>query len=156
MDIHSLPDIIATLCRQESTSYQCGDYLSPEFQTMRHDCPKHIKLEAPLSHASFESSNASGKINECWREKICEWCYQVIDHFDFNREVVEISLSYLDRFLCTRTVTKKAFQLAAMTCLYMAIKLYEPTSLKISSIIELSRGYFTIEHIVAMENTILR
>lgn len=154
MDLHSIPDRIAALCRQESSAYQCENYLSPEFQTR----PQDTMMDSVLlcNNESCDSSNSTGRINECWREKICEWAYQVIDHFDFNREVVAVSLSYLDRFLSTRSVSKKVFQLAAMTSLYMAIKLYEPTTLKISSFVELSRGYFTIEHIIAMEETILR
>jgi hypothetical protein len=163
MDLNSIPDRIATLCRQESTSYKCESYLSPEFQKTRqeqsHD-PDHAIFDSTFpctsNSDSCDSSNGPGKINECWREKICEWAYQVIDHFDFNREVVAVSLSYLDRFLCTRQVNKKVFQLAAMTSLYMAIKLYEPSTLRMSSFIELSRGYFTVQHIIEMEETLLR
>jgi lipoyl(octanoyl) transferase len=46
----------------------------------------------------------------------------VIDHFDFSREVVSVSIHYLDRFLAAFPVNKKTFQLAAMTTLYLAIK----------------------------------
>ena len=91
-----------------------------------------------------------------WREKICEWSYQVIDHFDFSREVVSVSIHYLDRFLATRTVNKKVFQLAAMTCLFLAIKLHEPGKLSMASMIELSRGYFMVEQMATMEMSILR
>jgi len=106
--------------------------------------------------SSSTTSSSSGGLNEIWREKICEWCYQVVDHFDFNREIVDIALNYLDRYLATRQVNKKIFQLAAMTALYLAIKLYEPGVLRMSSLIELSRGYFKVEHIAAMEENILR
>lgn len=158
MDLITLPDRIATLCKQESTVYRCQPYLSPEFQTMRkEDSTFNSDFHCcAAQNDGSDSSNATGRINECWREKICEWAYQVIDHFDFNREVVAVSLSYLDRFLCVRHVNKKVFQLAAMTSLYMAIKLYEPSSLRMASFIELSRGYFTVQHIIGMEETILR
>lgn len=89
-------------------------------------------------------------------KKICEWSYQVIDHFDFSREVVSISIHYLDRFLATRAVNKKMFQLSAMTTLFLAIKLYEPGRISMSSMIELSRGYFMVEQMAAMEKSILR
>mmetsp|Transcript_30360 Transcript_30360/g.35349 ORF Transcript_30360/g.35349 Transcript_30360/m.35349 type:complete len:311 (+) Transcript_30360:119-1051(+) len=158
MDLNTLPERIHVLCCQETT-YQCSPYLSPEFQRMK---LQESKLEND-AYSSFPNSfgrednsdtNSMG-INECWREKICEWSYQVIDHFDFNREVVAVSLSYLDRYLCTRHVNKKLFQLAATTSLYMAIKLYEPSTLRMSSFVELSRGYFTTDHIIAMEQSIL-
>lgn len=80
----------------------------------------------------------------------------MVDHFDFSREVVAVAMSYLDRYLCARKVNKKMFQLAAMTSLFVAIKLYEPSALKLSSLTGLSRGFFTPEHIIAMEQSILR
>ncbi len=105
---------------------------------------------------SQASSSSNSQINELWREKICEWCYQVVDHFDFNREVVSVAMSYLDRYLATRTVNRRIFQLAAMTALFLAIKLYEPGKLRMSSLIDLSRGYFMAEHIVTMEDSMLQ
>jgi len=139
--------------------YQCSDYLSPEFQMgqQRASLAREPGLSSSSpSSDSTSSSSSTGVINDVWREKICEWCYQVVDHFEFNREIVSIAMSYLDRYLVTRQVTKKIFQLAAMTCLYLAIKLYESRKLRISSLIELSRGYFSPEHINAMEESILR
>ena len=106
------------------------------------------------SSAGGSSTNAT--INELWREKICEWCYQVVDHFDFNREVVSVALNYLDRYLATRTVNRRIFQLAAMTALYLAIKLFEPGKLRMRSLIDLSRGYFLAEHIITMEKSMLK
>jgi len=160
--INDLPEVIGNLLRQETTFYKCEDYLSPEFQRerqdelLKRDQGNFLISDRPDScDWATSSSTSSGDVSESWREKICEWSYQVIDHFDFEREVVAISLNYLDRFLATRPVNKKLFQLAAMTTLYLAIKLYDPNTLKISSLIDLSRGYFMVEHIVAMEETIL-
>ena len=106
--------------------------------------------------SSSTTTSTNSTINELWREKICEWCYQVVDHFDFNREVVSVAMNYLDRYLATRTVNRRIFQLAAMTALYLAIKLFEPGKLKMSSLIDLSRGYFLAEHIVTMEDSMLQ
>lgn len=36
-----------------------------------------------------------------WREKICQWSYNVVDHFDLPREIVSISLNYFDRYMAT-------------------------------------------------------
>ena len=153
MELIQITDLVSTLRRQEETIYRCEPYLSPDFQLRQGNSSLNPALN---SIDGSDSSYATLRINECWREKICEWAYQVIDHFDFNREVVAVSLSYLDRFLCSRQVNKKVFQLAAMTSLYMAIKLYEPNTLRVSSFIELSRGYFTVQHIIGMEETLLR
>lgn len=152
--------------KQETTVYACGDYLSAEHQAQAKTLHSNNNLvNGNVSHtmnpseftvSSSSSSSSKTGINEFWREKICEWSFQVIDHFDFSREIVSISLNYLDRYLSVCIVNKKKFQLAAVTCIYIALKLYGSSSLKISSFVELSRGYFTVDHIIAMEDSILR
>jgi Cyclin, N-terminal domain len=154
-----LVERITVMLEQENSHYFTEDYLSSEFQqrlaSIVADTDDLIPPVAGTTTSSSTSSSSSG-INEIWREKICEWSYQVIDHFAFSREVVSISIHYLDRYLATRQVNKKMFQLAAMTTLYIAIKLYEPGRLSMQSMIELSRGYFLVEQMAAMEMSILR
>lgn len=150
-----LHDLFAVLRQQENEAdYCCKDYLSSEYQ--RKELEHSYREPNAQLFDSLPSEQSAGAINERWREKICEWAYQVVDHFDFSREVVAISISYLDRFLGTRRVTKKVFQLAAMTCLYLAIKIHERKSLSMDSFAGLSRGFFKDVHIVAMEESILR
>ena len=102
---------------------------------------------------STSTSTSSG--NEIWRERICEWSFQVIDHFDFSREVVSIAMNYLDRYLSECMVDKLRFQLLGMSCLFLAIKLYEPAPLSMKAMVEWSRGYFTVEEMEEMEKKIL-
>mmetsp|Transcript_13440 Transcript_13440/g.19234 ORF Transcript_13440/g.19234 Transcript_13440/m.19234 type:complete len:400 (+) Transcript_13440:80-1279(+) len=154
-----LDERLGALLEQEK-DYKSLDYMSPDHLFRQTDDVSNNPLSelfpSGVSSCSSTASSSCAGVNEIWREKICEWSYQVIDHFDFNREIVTISLNYLDRFLNSRPVNKKVFQLAAMTTLYLAIKLFEPGTLKMSSLIELSRGYFSVHHIAAMEETILR
>jgi Cyclin, N-terminal domain len=166
-----LTERLDAMFHQESTSYKTVDYLKADHQAKLAAAvvlgpstlgttiaePPHPTNKESSGPASL-ASNSSGSINDIWREKICEWSYQVIDHFDFNREVVAISFHYLDRFLAGRAdCGKKVFQLAAMTTLFLAIKLYEPgDKLSMPSMIQLSRGYFKVEQMVAMEVAILR
>jgi hypothetical protein len=147
--------------RQESSiHYMIPDYLAPEWQASlmeeaADDIAREInELCSPDEESSDETS--SHRINELWRVKICEWCYHLVDHFDFNREVVSVAMNFLDMYLAKRTVTRRIFQLAAMTAIYLAIKLFEPKTLSLSSLAELSRGCFVAKHIVAMEDTMLQ
>lgn len=149
-------DRIEVMLRQEATSYKTEDYLSPDYQQKLLPCDNEGDFGTVSFSGGSVSSQSSGGINESWREKICEWSYQVIDHFNMSREVVMISMSFLDRYLASRTVNKKVFQLVAMTSLFLAIKLSEPGKLTMSSMIELSRGYFRVEQMAAMEISILR
>ena len=155
-----LPERFQVMKRQEVLAYKVEDYLNPNYQVPRAAptdlmCMPSSDAESSTSYSVGTNSSAAG-VNEDWRSKICEWSYQVIDHFDYDREIVAVSLSYLDRYLCKRPVNKRTFQLVAMTTLYLACKLYDPNKLRMSSLIELSRGYFTEEHITAMEGSILK
>ena len=89
----------------------------------------------------------------------------VVDHFDLHREVVCIAMNHLDRYLAVypHTVDKNLFQLLAMTCLYLSVKLNEYKHLLIpgskssmDTILQLSRGYFTLEQMEKMEHDVLQ
>lgn len=163
-DVVELCERLRAMRKQEGTHYAVPDYLTAEWQQRLRDSTPADDEDARggngpsqgASGSSSSGSSSSSQITEVWREKICEWCYQVVDHFDFNREVVSVAMSYLDRYLATRPVNRRIFQLAAMTALYLAIKLFEPGKLRMSSLIDLSRGYFLAEHIVTMEDSMLQ
>ena len=127
------------LLRMEAANYPlCKDYLS----TLRHS-----------------DVDASDRVSEAWRRKLCEWCFEVVDHFNFDREVVSYALDFLDRSVAIKTEINKAalpkreFQLMAVTSLYTAIKLHGETDekegprrkLRIGAFVELSRGFFAID-----------
>jgi len=100
---------------------------------------------------------------DAWcRSKMVLWCYSVIDYVSFNRETVLIAISYLDRFISTRSERarlvvkdRREYQLAAMTSLYMAIKLFEPKKINMECLAELSRGSYTSSDLSGMEADML-
>eukprot|EP00934_Nitzschia_sp_Nitz4_P005857 Nitzschia sp. Nitz4//scaffold220_size35126//10953//11987//NITZ4_007830-RA/size35126-processed-gene-0.15-mRNA-1//-1//CDS//3329542529//5847//frame0 len=106
-------------------------------------------------------------ITVSWRKRICEWIFEVVDHFRFDREVAAIALNYLDRSvaleLSVSPMTKKGFQLYAVASLYLAVKVHGETDsqsgqrmkLRVSAFEELSRGIFNVETIEAAEKRIL-
>jgi len=94
------------------------------------------------------------------RSKMCQWCYTVVEYYNFNRETAEISMSCFDRFLATSQgrdylLDQYDFQLASITCLYIAIKVHEPIELGMKTICELSRGKYDVAQISRMEKEIL-
>mmetsp|Transcript_26857 Transcript_26857/g.30697 ORF Transcript_26857/g.30697 Transcript_26857/m.30697 type:complete len:346 (+) Transcript_26857:222-1259(+) len=113
---------------------------------------------------------SSERVSESWRRKICEWSFEVVDHFGFDREVVSIALDFLDRVVANETVpsgitmNRREFQLIAVTCLYLAIKLHGETDtiegprrkLKIQAFVELSRGLFSTKILEEKELEILK
>jgi hypothetical protein len=139
------------MLRQEDDSYSpCEDYL-------------YITAE------SFPDSK--DLVNETWRRKICEWAFEVVDHYNFDREAVAFALSYLDRTaaikICSSQdfLSKRDYQLLAVTSLYLAIKLHgviddidsksPPRKLSIRSYTTLSRESFREDVIEQTELEIL-
>jgi hypothetical protein len=137
------------LLRQEADCYSpCEDYLS-------------------LTAESFPDS--SDRVSEAWRRKLCEWAFEVVDHFNFDREVVSFALNYLDRTVAIKvhssqeSLGKRDYQLLAVTSLYLAIKLHGEIDdidsprrkLRIGAFTELSRGFFQEDVIEKTERDIL-
>jgi len=140
MDPSDIADHLAIMRIQEETTYYIRDYLAESIGIR--------KL-------------ASKPVDADCRVKMCEWCYQVVDFCKFRRETVGIGMSYLDRYLCTprgreALCNRKEYQLAAMTALYIAIKLHEPLEMETSLLADLSRGCYQEMEFVAMEQTILQ
>ena len=140
MGTSDIAERITVMRVQEETTYRVRDYLAESVQIR--------KL-------------ASKPVDEDCRVKMCEWCYQVVDFCKFRRETVAIGMSYLDRFLCTQQglealCNRKQYQLAAMTALYISIKIHEPLEMETSLLADLSRGCYAEMEFVGMEQTILQ
>ena len=134
-----IPDRISIMLIQEENEYACFDYLAANEDIRK---------------------KAAKPVDEDCRVKMSEWCYQVVDFCKFRRETVGIGMSYLDRYLCSDKGKKalgdrKEYQLVAMTCLYIAIKLHEPLEMETSLLADLSRGCYTEMEFANMEQSIL-
>jgi Cyclin, N-terminal domain/Cyclin, C-terminal domain len=147
--IHYATDELKAMLRLEKIRYSTNyDYLS---------------LNQEDKFANLE------RVSEEWRRRICEWSFEVVDHFSLDREVVSIALSYLDRVVALKTqlageaMHRREFQLIAVTSLYLAVKLHGESDsfhgprrkLKILAFVELSRGLFTVDTLEAKELEIL-
>jgi hypothetical protein len=133
-------DRLATMRQQERSTYNYRNY------------------DASFPHPDRAPVDESvPRLNSSWREKICHWSFNVIDHFDLSREVVAVSMSLFDRYLATRgnRCSGSTALLASLTTLHIAIKVNEVRKIKISTLANLSRGQFGPRHIEEMEWTVL-
>jgi len=127
--------------------------VSEELQVMRRQEESNYKCTCDYMRNNNDPKRK--KMDESYREKMCEWSYRVIDHFHLNREVIAVSFNYLDRFLDVCICDKTTLKLAAITSLYIACKVYGTKELPLSVIVGLCRGEFFEEHITEMETIIL-
>eukprot|EP00934_Nitzschia_sp_Nitz4_P006681 Nitzschia sp. Nitz4//scaffold14_size191712//50978//51916//NITZ4_001708-RA/size191712-processed-gene-0.304-mRNA-1//-1//CDS//3329536882//6671//frame0 len=138
-ETEEIPDRVSIMLHQEENDYEVTDYLKANEEIRK---------------------KAAKPVDEDCRVKMCEWCYQVVDFCKFRRETVGIGMSYLDRYLCSDKGKKalgdrKEYQLVAMTCLYIAIKIHEPLEMETSLLADLSRGCYTEMEFANMEKKIL-
>jgi len=142
-----IADRIAIMRIQEETTYRIKDYRT------------HPRSKS--SSTTTSTSTTSKPVDAECRIKMCEWCFQVVDFCKFRRETVTIGMSFLDRYVTTPTgrsalQNRKEYQLAAMTALYIAIKLHEPLEMETSLLADLSRGCYTEMEFVGMEQQMLQ
>lgn len=137
---------------------------------LRHEEERYPPCDDYLTTLKANSvSSDVDPVTEGWRRKLCEWAYEVVDHFSFDREVVFIALAYLDRFVASwanetdAPLPKKEYQLLAVTAIYMAIKIHGETDstegprrkLRIDAYYELSRKQFDVALIEKTERIML-
>lgn len=143
-------DRIGIMLRQETSTYACKDYLLRR------------KLENPTDKYTTESSDddcpelVNEEVDSLCREKMIEWSFRIVDHFHASRDIVAIAFSYLDKFVDLCSCDRSAFKLAAMTCLYIATKLFNAREISVNSLAQLSRGEFDAAHILEMELIVLK
>jgi len=139
---------LRVLLVQEETIYKTSDYL------------KRMQLE----HRTVSEASPSDRINRHWRELIVQWKFKVIDHFKLQRETVSISMNHMDRCLSAMSapIDSNFFQLLALTCLYLAIKLNEYEHLVVpgakstmASLLLLGRGQNSMKEMEQMEYDVL-
>jgi hypothetical protein len=122
--------------RQRENDYLTGDYLH---QTSFLSCAEPVDADC--------------------RSKMCQWCIEIVDHCQFNRETVAIATNFLDRFLEASPwalMDRSAFQLAAITSLYTSVKIHEPQAIAVETMANLSRNVYSADQIEAMERVMLK
>lgn len=140
----------ALLTQEKSAKYRCSDYLSKT--SWERNVYDLLKRERLSSHHQGDA-----RIDEYCREQIVEWSFRVVDYFRIDREVVALSLSFLDRFLATCKCDRSTFKLAATTTLNLAVKLLHPCKLgELGILSDLSRGEFDMRDVAEMESHILQ
>eukprot|EP00571_Detonula_confervacea_P012489 CAMPEP_0172305440 /NCGR_PEP_ID=MMETSP1058-20130122/6728_1 /TAXON_ID=83371 /ORGANISM="Detonula confervacea, Strain CCMP 353" /LENGTH=359 /DNA_ID=CAMNT_0013017039 /DNA_START=287 /DNA_END=1366 /DNA_ORIENTATION=- len=72
------------------------------------------------------SSSDDDESFDAMRRNVCQWKYECVDYFQFDREVVYLSMHFFDRFWARQTSKPsiKLSHLLALTSLYVACKLH--------------------------------
>lgn len=102
----------------------------------------------------------AGEVDDECRRKMVQWCFQVVEFYDIDKERVAVSLSYVDNYIgktSDKSVLndRKRYQLLVMTSLYLATKVYETKVIEIGLLVDLGRGTYLKEEFEEMEKDLL-
>ena len=91
-----------------------------------------------------------------WRYRIARWMLRIADDFLLKRETALIALNYFDRIMMRQTTLQRdSFQVAAITCILMASKLFQKKPPKLSTLVAYTKNAFKKEDILTMEQQLL-
>ena len=154
-DLIDLPGRLRAMRRQERSPYRCEDYIGRRRRERERAAASNKRRAEDAGYR--RDDNNEGEIDVKCRERMCDWSYRVVDHFDCDREIVSVAFSCLDRFLDRCSCDRTAFELAAISCLHAATKAIGcGRSVSIDDLAKLSRGGFNVHHIAEMERIVLK
>jgi lipoyl(octanoyl) transferase len=75
-----------------------------------------------------------------WREKVSQWCYDVVDHLGESRDVVYLAMNVLDRYCVLQsTLEERDYEIAAMAALFLAVRVSGRATLELPQLLNMSR-----------------
>lgn len=142
-----------------------------EQQSFAYECATTIKAMLKQENSGYvvssyleqlpPSTSLGPPVDAIARSTIADWCVKIMDVCQYQRETAAIAISYLDRFMASPDgynilVDRKLFQLAALACVYCAVKLHEQQVLGPELVAKLSNGERTSTDIEKMELRLLQ
>lgn len=86
-----------------------------------------------------------------WRDRVAQWCYDIVDHFNAPRDTVYLAMNFLDRSVAYAVmegmVTKEEYELSSITCLFLALRVSTKADLKISDLLQICQSRLQVKDI---------
>jgi hypothetical protein len=159
--MHQTIETLYTMIKQE-VAYSCCNYLYKDDSSNEVNDEEPDECTVPICQ----------KITADDRRKIVDWCYDVVDLCQLDRESVAIAMNIVDRFMSNPCrlpssgisphfshqeilYDRNKYQLLVVSALYIAIKVNERVVFGSEKLAAASRGLYSKESIEAMERTIL-
>jgi len=141
LQLSTTADHIMSLLQREANDYSVPlpiRYYPTEFTELDSSSTADDKSDSKKSGKSSSKTSIGP-----WRKRISSWMYDVVDHFQYDRNVVSVALRYIDQYVghllvehdskrrsgsssssSSQPIKRRHFQLIAVTSLYLAIKIH--------------------------------
>lgn len=124
------------------------DKCSAAMEGRQRSCFSHLsamigeedKSRQSRDHRALQASPHPCAPNLVWRQKVSQWCYDVVDHLGESRDVVYLAMNVLDRYCVFRTTLEaRDYEIAVMTALFLAVRVSGNATLELPQLMNLSR-----------------
>jgi len=145
LQLSTTADHIMSLLQREANDYSVPlpiRYYPTEFTEL--DSSSSSSNDDKSDSATKKGSKSNKTSIGPWRKRISSWMYDVVDHFQYDRNVVSVALRYIDQYVghllvehdskrrvsgissssSSQPIKRRHFQLIAVTSLYLAIKIH--------------------------------
>lgn len=107
-----------------------------------------------------QTHNGQPPVNADARRQIAQWIVKIMETCNYQKEYAAITMSVLDRFVDTSDghnalMDRGLYQLAALSALYVSVKVHCPQALSPDLVAQLSQGTFSRTDVETMERRIL-
>ena len=144
-------DVLGAMLKQED-AYEatCNDYLAV-IQSNQQSSTQWV-----IPKCEAKDAGPPKLVDEFCRDQIVEWKYRVMDYFKIDREIIAISMNYLDRYLSrVPMIDRRIFKRAATAALHLAVKVHQPDKMRMIGVLsDLSQGEFAMIDIAEFESVI--
>ena len=121
-----------------------------------------LLLEEDVTHRSFDHialrKRGSQAASHIWRERVTQWCYDVVDHLRGSRSTVYVAMNILDRFflLGPQSSSDRRYEAAALTALFLAVSIRGSRNLEVVDLVRMSRLGVTFREIIEVGKDMTR
>jgi Cyclin, N-terminal domain len=159
-------DVIMDQSNSSSNSSSRSGVIKVQSSLSIRDVKDLDQSSSAVSSSVSSSASSNPQSFTFWRQQMFDWACMVVDGYGIERETVAVSFNLLDRFVAIELakiphgappITRDDYQLFAMTCLFIAIKVLETfhKKLPVQIFVDMSKNYYSKEVIEATERDIL-
>ena len=102
-----------------------------------------------------EQKDIQKNITDKMRYILIDWLVDVHDSFELKEQTLHLALSYLSDFAAEREISKEDYQLAGITCLWIASKYEEIYPPRTKNYIEVTADTYSLKELKGMEGKII-
>eukprot|EP00527_Entomoneis_sp_CCMP2396_P007682 CAMPEP_0198142478 /NCGR_PEP_ID=MMETSP1443-20131203/5254_1 /TAXON_ID=186043 /ORGANISM="Entomoneis sp., Strain CCMP2396" /LENGTH=310 /DNA_ID=CAMNT_0043805493 /DNA_START=94 /DNA_END=1026 /DNA_ORIENTATION=+ len=102
-------------------------------------CRAFAAEQEKIPRAKNNNSKIVFTAASAWRERVAQWCYDVIDHFGENRELAFVAMNILDRYTGFCPSNERIYEMEAMAALFLALRIGGSGNLALSQLVSMSR-----------------